>query len=84
MKNYNGWHVASIPSPGPALVSSDGSRARYMGWTPCIEWCEQQFGSRRYYLHTAQGAERWRFISEGVFEFECEEDRLLFLLRWGQ
>jgi len=75
MKNYNGWHVASIPSPGPALVSSDGSRARYMGWTPCIEWCQTQFG--------VGGGQNWHYLSEGVFEFQDKNDHLLFLLRWG-
>lgn len=75
MKNlYNNWHVASIPAPKP-YVFSDGSVSKYMGWSPCVTWCREQFGDSMN--------DGWRFLSEGVFEFREEQDYLLFLLKWS-
>jgi hypothetical protein len=68
------WHVASVMSPVPKL---GGALEVYRGWTPCIEWCEQTFGE------ISMDNYRWRFISEGVFEFNNEQDYLLFLLKWA-
>lgn len=36
-----------------------------------MKWCEQHLG------------EGWWYISEGVFEFNNEQDYLVFMLRWG-
>ena len=68
------WYVASVASP---VLSLGGISQAYRGWTPCIEWCEQVFGEITMYNY------RWRFISEGVFEFRYESDRTAFLLRWS-
>ena len=54
----------------PAPVAGDGHVA-YRGWTPCIEWCQKY----------CEG--QWRFITEGVFEFELDTDYFLFMLRWA-
>jgi hypothetical protein len=70
------WYVASIMPPKRETHV-------YMGWHPCIQWCQEQFGDRRFYLHNSQGGERWRFIGEGVFEFKEEKDYEWFLLRWA-
>jgi len=68
MKNeLSGWYVASIMPPGPLQA--------YQGWTPCIEWCKEQFGNS-----VGNG---WWFVGEGVFEFREEQDYVLFLLRWS-
>jgi hypothetical protein len=41
------------------------------GWLACKEWCLAQISP-----HT------WRYQGEGVFEFECEKDAVMFQLRW--
>jgi len=61
----SGWYVASVVSP----VYNGKS---YQGWSPCMEWCKEQFGINC-----------WRFQGEGVFEFKTERDRTLFLLKWS-
>ena len=43
----------------------------YVGWTPCIKWCRDH----------CEG--HWRFISEGVFEFDLGSDYTMFMLRWA-
>jgi hypothetical protein len=68
------WYVASVGAPRPRL---GGALEVYRGWTPCIEWCKQTFGE------ITIDNFRWRFISEGVFEFRYEPDRTAFLLRWA-
>ena len=73
MKNsVSGWHVASIMPPVDETVNG---KYRYQGWMPCVEWCKETFGHQHEY--------QWRFIGEGVFEFEHEKDCVVFLLRWG-
>ena len=70
----NSWYVASVQAPH----QTDG---KYQGWTPCMVWCREVFGgSSTARLLFGQG---WRYVSEGVFEFERESDRTAFLLRWG-
>jgi len=64
------WHVASIMPP-PVDMTFNG-KYRYQGWTPCIDWCVKQFGMAG-----------WRFVGEGVFEFQEEQDYTWFILRWG-
>jgi hypothetical protein len=76
MKNeLNNWHVASVMPPAIGQVSKQSHV--YYGWTPCIEWCEQTFGE------ITMDNFRWRFISEGVFEFKHEQDLTAFLLKWA-
>jgi hypothetical protein len=67
MKNWHGRFVACIMAP--ASTETDG----YRGWSPCIEWCKENFGHSWF---------RWSYISEGVFEFQDEQDLTVFLLRW--
>jgi hypothetical protein len=75
------WYVASVMPP---VVTHDPINGhRYRGWRPCIEWCVKHFGEQRYHLDNSRGGERWRFVSEGVFEFKNEQDRTMFLLRWS-
>jgi len=72
MKNeLTNWYVASVMPPVDHRVSPT-----YQGWRPCIEWCESTFGE------ISMDNYRWRFISEGVFEFKHEQDLTAFLLRW--
>ena len=67
------WHVATVyPPPQPGI---------YVGWRPCMEWCRETFGGAPT-THITVG-NGWRYISEGVFEFEREADCALFLLRWS-
>ena len=68
MIRYNHeWHVAAVPAPlGP------------WGWTPCMKWCEKEFGYEQF-----DWQDRWRYNSEGVFEFKDAEDCEWFLLRWS-
>ena len=71
MKNEpSGRHVTSVMAPGPSLV---GAVEAYRGWQPCIDWCIEQFGLNR----------TWHYVGEGVFEFEREQDRTCFLLKWA-
>jgi hypothetical protein len=73
MKNeLSGWCVASIMPPVDETING---KYRYQGWTPCIEWCKEQFGN--------SAMDGWRFVGEGVFEFREEQDYVLFLLRWA-
>ncbi len=79
MKNsLSGWYVACIMAP---TLTMKEYLATYQGWRPCIEWCEDHFG--RAYERNEYEPARWRFVSEGVFEFQEEKDRTLFLLRWA-
>ena len=64
MNEIHKRYVASIMPP---------KAETYQGWSPCIRWCEQQFGEES----------GWWYITEGVFEFTQEQDHLLFMLRWG-
>ena len=54
-------------------VASVGCPPGQRGWTPCIEWCQQQWGD----------SDCWRFVGEGVSEFRRQEDFMLFLLKWS-
>jgi len=69
--SLSGWYVASITPPVNGCVS----KHVYVGWTPCIDWCKEQFGNN--------AIDGWRFIGEGVFEFRDEKMLTLFLLRWA-
>jgi hypothetical protein len=50
--------------------------APYRGWTDCIEWCRENIGPE--WPHSP-----WRFVSEGVFEFEQQAHAAWFMLRWA-
>ena len=63
MNPVNGWYVASVMAPGAN-----------QGWSPCMDWCFEQFGS-----HTVDG---WGYVGEGVFEFRDEKHAAWFMLRW--
>ena len=58
------WHVVSVMAPGAN-----------QGWTSCVDWCFEQFGSR-----AIDGC--WGYVGEGVFEFREEKHAAWFLLRW--
>ncbi len=72
MRSSNGWYVASVQAPVDETING---KYRYQGWTPCIKWCEEQFGNRGIYS--------WIYQSEGVFEFCEEQDYAWFVLRWS-
>jgi hypothetical protein len=77
MKNeFTAWYVASVAAPINRYNPINGHG--YQGWVPCIEWCEKTFGD------ITMDNYRWRFISEGVFEFREESDLIAFLLKWSQ
>ena len=63
------WHVVSVPAPNDSKIAP-----HYKGWSPCMDWCFEQFGS-----HTVDG---WGYVGEGVFEFRDEKHAAWFLLRW--
>ena len=70
---HTGWHVVSIPAPDHF---ENGRMVPYRGWTDCIEWCRDNIGPE--WPHS-----RWRFVSEGVFEFHNEAHAAWFMLRWS-
>lgn len=72
-------YVASVMAPGPRL-GGIGVVEAYRGWQPCVEWCVATFGGGIGV--TARGP-KWRYAGEGVFEFEREQDRTCFLLKWA-
>jgi len=72
MKKSNGWYVASVPAPGYSL-------AEYQGWRPCMDWCVETFGGG---IGISAWGPGWRFVGEGVFEFQDEKDYAWFMLRW--
>ena len=79
MKNeFSAWYVASVAAPINRYNPINGHG--YQGWIPCMEWCTQTFGEMR----SPDSPPRWRFISEGVFEFREESDLIAFLLKWSQ
>ena len=82
MKNeLSGWYVASIDCPN--IRDSDPMNGRfkrtYVGWRPCMEWCEKTFGGG---IGATASGPGWRFVGEGVFEFREKRDLVMFLLRW--
>jgi hypothetical protein len=74
--SLTGWYVASVAPPVDETVNG---KYRYQGWRPCLEWCTQVFGEMR----SPDSPPRWRFVSEGIFEFRDKQDLVAFLLRWG-
>jgi hypothetical protein len=79
MKNsLTDWYVVSVKSPGYELELYGDYTTGHQGWTPCIEWCTKTFGD----IRSPDSPARWRFISEGVFEFREEKDCTMFILRW--
>lgn len=76
MKNsVTGWYVASVEAPYELRLD----KMHYLGWQPCVNWCTQTFGS----MYSPDYPPRWRFVGEGIFEFEHEKDYILFVLRWA-
>ena len=70
--NLRDRYVASVMAPGPRL---GGVMEVYRGWQSCVVWCIDQFGD---------GHDRsWRYLGDGVFEFESEQDCTWFLLKWA-
>ena len=65
----NSWYVASVPAPDDPIIAP-----HYKGWSPCMDWCSEQFGR-----HIDDG---WGYLGEGVFEFREEKHAAWFLLRW--
>lgn len=63
------WHIVSVPVPNDPKIASN-----YKGWSPCIDWCFEQFGG--------QSEDGWRYLGEGVVEFRDEKHAAWFLLRW--
>jgi hypothetical protein len=64
-------YVATVMAPGPSL---GGVVEAYRGWQPCIDWCIEQIDRNN---------STWHYVGEGVFEFEREQDRTCFLLKWA-
>ena len=54
-----------------AAPTTGDRHVAYGGWTPCMEWCEETI------------VDGWWYISEGVFEFNTEQDYLMFMLKWS-
>lgn len=59
----------------------------YTGWREPIGWCAETFGADKlavnnqwYQVNNGPG---WAYISEGVFEFDREQDYTMFMLRWS-
>jgi len=62
----NGWYVVSVMAP---KISPN-----YKGWSPCINWCLEQFG--RHIM------DDWGYLGGGVFEVRKENHAAWFMLRW--
>ena len=81
MKNeLTGRFVASVPAPRY-------NGGVYTGWREPIGWCAQTFGANqraidREWFQVPNGP-GWAYQSEGVFEFDREQDCAMFLLRWS-
>ena len=70
MNEIHNRYVASVESPVMQHDPINGHR--YQGWSPCIQWCEEHFKDRG-----------WWYLTEGAFEFNNEQDYLMFMLRWA-
>lgn len=44
----------------------------HKGWSPAIDWCKERFDEKN-----------WRYVGEGVFEFRCATNHMMFLLAWS-
>ena len=49
---------------------------RWRSKPDCIDWCHDKFDDRGGETAT------WLYYGDGKFEFEREEDAVLFALRW--
>jgi hypothetical protein len=82
--NTYGWHVASVPAHTLSIPMLNEHRGAWQvqerNWRPCMEWCVETFGGG---IGARSWGPGWRYVSEGVFEFKNESDRLMFLLRWS-
>jgi hypothetical protein len=68
--NLKNQYVATVMAPGPRLGVAVEA---YRGWQPCINWC----------IEHLRPHSTWHYVGEGVFEFEREQDRTCFLLKWA-
>jgi hypothetical protein len=55
-------NVASVCAP---------VRTPYQGWTPCIEWCQDNC------------RHLWWYEGEGIFRFDNHQEYTMFLLIWS-
>ena len=46
----------------------------FRGWRHSLAWCEQ---------HVGEQSVTWWYAGLGQFEFAREQDRTMFVLRWG-
>ena len=59
----------------PPETSDDMSNQMWTrGWRHSIAWCDQ---------HVGEQSKVWWYKGLGRFEFAREQDRTMFLLRWG-
>ena len=71
-----GWISVHIRLHEKAI---DVARERYTSpWMPCVDWCKERFG---YATHDREIV--WCYNGEGWFEFQREEDAMLFALTWA-
>jgi hypothetical protein len=62
--------INSLTARHIASVQAPEIDGSYQGWSPCLEW-----------LH--ENDLPYVYVGEGVFEFESQADRLVFMLRWS-
>ena len=44
----------------------------HKGWSPAMDWCKERYTEQN-----------WRYVGEGVFEFNSEQEYLMFMLKWS-
>ena len=57
----------------PQKIGDEPAAPWLVGWQDSIDWCEQR---------AVQGQDWW-YLGRGVFEFACEQDAIMFSLRWA-
>lgn len=69
---------------GPVAMEDDRQ-----GWMPHINWCTERWGNKGSLIeHNGAGSrifrgETWYFAGQGWFDFEREQDAVLFSLKWS-
>jgi hypothetical protein len=65
---HSGWARVTFSGPWPVAA---------------LDWCYEQFGEEQLVKNDSSQNNKWVYCGQRSFEFEREEDAVLFSLRWS-
>ena len=70
------WFSVIVPFPEREGYGAEPYQWLDASWKPCLDWCRERFE------HGPDREIDWSYSGGGRFEFQREEDAVLFTLRW--